>query len=198
MAARTSYLLAENPAVDLQIAEAMTAELEDYIIKDDLYRTVIVRIPGDDHNLQMTGGDLLTRLRRLTAVRDQLAPDLQARVDTVDATARKVIYSLRGRFHDRLKREMKARLDSLKWFLEDCATEPQRCRAEFPFEMRNRQRIEEILRELDGELPSELKQALQAIDHRIRMVTHPSSFIWDERLETVFPRHPYWYLYVSP
>jgi hypothetical protein len=198
MASKTSYLVAENPAADLQIAEAMTQELEDYIIKDDLYRTMIVRVGNSDQSMQMTGGDLLTRLHRLQSVRAELSPELQARVDAVEQKARSTIYSLRGRFHDRLKREMKARLDSLKWFLDDCGTEPQRCRAEFPFEMRNRQRIEEILKEVENDISPELKQLLQGVDQRIRMLTRGGNFTWDERLQTSFPRQPYWYLYVTP
>lgn len=198
MALKTSYLVAEDPAVDLQIAEAMTAELEDYIIKNDLYRTLIVRIPGADQNLQMTGGDLLSRLYRLQGVRSQLSPELQSRVDAVVAQANKIIYSLRTRFHDRLQREMKARLDSLKWFLDDCGTDLNRCRAEFPFEMRNRQRIEELLKELGSDVSAELTGTLRAIDQRIRNVTHSTDFTWDARLKEIFPRSPYWYLYVSP
>ncbi len=198
MALKTSYLVAEDPNVDLQIAEAMTAELEDYIIKNDLYRTLIVRIPGADQNLQMTGGDLLSRLYRLQSVRSQLAPDLQSRVDAAVAQANKIIYSLRTRFHDRLQREMKARLDSLKWFLDDCGTDLNRCRAEFPFEMRNRQRIEELLKELGSDVSAELTGTLRAIDQRIRNVTHSTDFTWDTRLKEIFPRSPYWYLYVSP
>jgi len=198
MVNRTSYLLAGDPATDLQIAEAMTRELEEYIIKTDLYRTLFVRIAGGDPSLQMTGGDLLTRLHRLQSVRAQLTPDLQARVDSVDQEARRIIYSLRTRFHERLQREMKARLDSLKWFLDDCGQEIARCRAEFPFEIRNRQRIEEIVKEVGSDLAEDLRATLRTIDQRIRTLTHGGEFVWDEQLQAAFPRNPYWYLYVSP
>jgi hypothetical protein len=195
---KTSYLVAEDPTVDLQIAEALTAELEEYLLKNDLYRTVIIRIPGHDQSLQMTGGDLLTRLHRLQSVRDQLSPAWQQRLDTVDQQARATSYSLRTRFHERLQRELKTRLDSLKWFLDDCASEPLRCRAEFPFEMRNRQRIEEILKELGTDASADLTAGVRAVDQRLRLITYPTDFTWDARLQTAFPRTPYWYLYVSP
>ena len=198
MATRVSVLVAEDPEEDLQVAEAMAHDLEDYLVKDDLYRTLIVRTKTGDQHLQMTGGDLLTRLHRLQAIQDQLTPELRPRVESVAQSVQQTTYSLRSRFHERLRREMKARLDSLKWFLDDCATEPQRCRAEFPFEMRNRQRVEEILKELGGEAPPELSQRLQGIDQRIRMLTRGTDFIWDKRVQTAFPQQPYWYLYVSP
>ena len=198
MANKTSILVAGDSVEDLEIAEAMAHELEDYLIKDDLYKTVTVRVGRGDQMMQMTGGDLLTRLYRLQSIRNELLPDLQARVDAVTQMVHNTAYSLLGRFHDRLRREMKARLDSLKWFLDDCGAELQRCRAEFPFEMRNRQRIEEILKELSNDVSPELMQQSQAIDQRIRTLTHSANFAWDERLKTVFPPQPYWYLYVSP
>jgi hypothetical protein len=198
MASKVSYLVAEDPVVDLQIAEAMTQELEQYLVKDDLYRTLIVRTDKGDQNLQMSGGDLLSRLHRLQAVRSQLPPNLQTRIDQVTARAQTSITSLRSRFHERIRREMKARMDGLKWFLDDCAADRQRCRVEFPFEMRNRQRIEELVKALGGEAPPDLMQQLQTIDQRIRNATHAATFIWDDRLQAAFPAQPYWYLYVSP
>ncbi len=195
---KTSYLAAENPADDLKIAEGMAAELEDYIIDEELYRTMTVRTSEGDQRLKMTGGDLLSRLHRLQAVRTQLPPDQQVRLDAVQKTAETTIYSLRTRFHDRLKREIKARLDSLKWYLDDFAQDQRRARAEFPFEIRNRQRIEEIKKELGENLTPELATAINQIDHRIRMVSSGSSFIWDAQLKPAFPPSPYWYLYVTP
>ena len=148
--------------------------------------------------LQMTGADLLTRLHRLQAERNMLSPAEQARLDAVKTLADTTITSLRTRFLERLQREIKARLDSLKWFLDDCQVDSQRCRVEFPFEMRNRQRIEEALKMLDNQLPETLQSYLNQIDTRLRQVGRPTNFIWDERWESIFPPQPYWYLYLRP
>lgn len=193
-----SYLMAEDPETDLEIAEAMVAELEDYIVKDELYRTLIVRTSAGDENMRMTGGALLARLYRLQGERSGFSAPLQQRLDAVQKTADTVIRSLRGRFHERLQREMKARLDSLRWFLDECYTDRQRCRTEFPFEMRNRQRIEEILKQLGNDVPVELKTTLNEIDKRIRGVAQPSEFTWDPRVQRIFPPERYWYLYLRP
>ncbi len=195
---KNNYVLAEEPAADLAVLEAMTAELEEYIIKDELYRTVRVHLPSGDQMIQMSGGDLLTRIFRLAAERDRLTPEQQARFDAARSSAEKTIYSLRTRFHQRLQREVKARLDSLNWFLDECAGEPSRCRGEYPFEIRNRQRIDAILAELGTDLAPELKSQINRIDDRIRMMVRPGNFAWDKRLEPVFPRTRFWYLYVSP
>ena len=195
---KSNYVLAEEPAVDLAVLEAFTAELEEYIIKDELYRTVRVHLPSGDQMIQMSGGDLLTRIFRLSAERDRLTPEQQARFDAARSAAEKTIYSLRTRFHQRLQREIKARLDSLNWFLDECSSDPARCRGEYPFEIRNRQRIDAIVSELGTDLPAELKNQISRIDERIRMIVRPANFAWDTRLEPVFPRTRFWYLYVSP
>ncbi len=195
---KSNYVLAEEPAVDLAVLEAFAAELDEYIVKDELYRTVRVHLPSGDQMLQMSGGDLLTRIFRLSAERDRMIPEQQARFDAARSTAEKTIYSLRTRFHQRLQREVKARLDSLTWFLDECASDPARCRGEYPFEIRNRQRIDAILSELGTDLSPDLKSQINRIDDRIRMLVKPGSFAWDARLEPVFPRTRFWYLYVSP
>ena len=192
-----SHVLAESPDVDLAIASAMADELEEYLIKDDLYRTVIVRTPKGEARLQMTGGDLLTRLYRLNGERDRLTAAQQSQLDALNQRAEQMMYSLKTRFNQRLQREVKARLDSLKWFLSESGEDRARARANYPYEIRNRQRIEEICKRLGDDLPGELAERLAAIDNRLRMLTLPSGFIWDAQLQPIFPQHPYWYLYTS-
>ncbi len=198
MMSKTNYVLAEEPAADLATLETMAPELDDYIVKDDLYRTVRVHLPGGDQMLQMSGGDLLTRIFRLAAERERLTPEEQVRFDAARSMAEKSIYSLRTRFHQRLAREVKARLDSLNWFLDECMSEPARCRGEYPFEIRNRQRIDAIVSELGADLSPELKSQISRLDERIRMLVRPGDFVWDARLEPIFPRTRFWYLYVTP
>lgn len=195
---QTSFLLAEEPGVDLAVASAMAQELESYLTQEELYWTLVVRVEGREQKVKMTGADLLTRLHRLQHVRDTLSAWQNERLDEAQKRVNDVTYSLRSRFHQRLQREAKARLSSLRWFLDDCPADPQRCRIEFPFEMRNRQRLEEIAKALGGELDEELKKQLDSIDRQVRSMTHPEEFIWDKVLERVFPRQPYWFLYVRP
>ena len=126
MMSKNNYVLAEDPASDLAGLETLAQELEEYIVKDDLYRTVRVHTPSGDQMVQMSGGDVLTRIFRLAGERDRLTPEQQARFDTSRAQVEKTIYSLRTRFHERLNREVKARLDALGWYLDECAADPAR------------------------------------------------------------------------
>lgn len=194
----TSVLMAQEPTTDLLITEAMADELEAYIVANELYRTLSLRTSEGIQTIQMTGADLLTRLYRLQGERHLLSVADQARLEAVQSRVDNTIYSLRTRFQERLQREIKARLDSLKWFLDDCMADRQRCRVEFPFEMRNRQRIEEALKMMSYQLPEAQQTFLRQIDARIRQVALPGAFLWDERWQAIFPPQPYWYLYVRP
>jgi hypothetical protein len=192
-----SILIAEEPSVDLAILREMVSELETYLIKDDLFRTVIAHTPTGDHNVQMSGSDLLSRLHRLNVRRAELSTAQQTQLDTVQKQAQTTIQTYRTRFHDHLKRDMKSKLDTLKWFLDE-REDMQRFRTNFPFEMRNRQRVEEVVKALGADVPADLAAKLKTIDERIHAAAFPSPFIWDEKLKAVYPQSPYWYLYVRP
>ena len=196
--AKYNYVMSVDPDVDLTVLEEENTELQAYIVGNELYRTVHVRTAEVDQTVQMSGGDLLTRIFRLAGEADRLTPDQQRRFTKVRTEAEHTIYSLRSRFHELLNRELKARLDALNWFLDDAAADPKRARSEYPFEIRNRQRIEIIAQQLDNNMEPALKQQLQRVDGRIRTLAQPTDFIWDKRLEPIFPRNPFWYLYVNP
>lgn len=190
------HVVPVQPAADLAIAVAMTEELEDYIVADELFHTLDVRVPGSgDMKLKMTGGDLLTRIFRLRAQRDRLSPAQQQQFDQVDADARRIIYSLKTRFHQRLQRELKSRIDSLHWFIDEATEDLTRGRANYAFEIRNRQRIEEILKELGSDVPQPLAVELASIDGSLGALRMGPEFVWDPSLQSVFPQKPYWYLY---
>ena len=96
-----SYLLAEELPVDLAIAEEMVAELDSYLVGNDLYRTVMARTGRGELKLQMSGGDLLSRLHRPGKSGIALsAPNRRGWTQCSNPLT--AIYSLRTRLHERL------------------------------------------------------------------------------------------------
>lgn len=195
---QASHVLAENPTVDIAVLAAEVDELEEYIIAGEVYRTLRVATPAGAHMVQMSGGDLLARLFRLQGEGDRLPVAQRAQVKDLALRAESTTYSLRTRFHGLLQRELKTRIDSLNWFLDDVMGDPKRARAEYPYEIRNRQRIDAIAAELGDDLPAALKSEVHHVDARIRLIVRPAGFMWDESLATLFPRDRFWYLYASP
>ena len=188
-------VIAPDPAVDLAIVEEMVGELEDYIVKDEVYRTIRARTPDGIQGVQMSGGDLLARLHRLNAEAPALAAALRQRIEATSAQATTVIYSLRTRFHQRLEREIRARIGSLKWFLDDAAGDPRRLRQEYPYEIRNRQRIAVMLDELGSDASPEILAVVAQMDQRLRLAPKPAGFLWDDKLAPLYPAEKFWFLY---
>ena len=188
-------VIAPDPAVDLAIVEEMVGELEDYIVKDEVYRTIRARTPDGVQAVQMSGGDLLARLHRLGAEAPALAASMRQRIETIAAQAATIIYSLRTRFHQRLEREIRARLGSLKWFLDDAAGDPRRLRQEYPYEIRNRQRIAVMFDELGADASAEILAAVAQMDQRLRLAPKPAGSLWDDKLAPLFPVEKFWFLY---
>jgi len=102
-------------ADDLTLVEAMASELEAYIVDGQVYRTLMLSDTNGNRKVIMTGGDLLARINRLRANDQSLSPEQQRRFDTLASKVQSTIYSLRTRFHDLLRRELKARSDQLHW-----------------------------------------------------------------------------------
>ena len=195
---QASHVLAEDPSVDIAVLGAEVDELEEYIVAGEVYRTLRVAMSGGAQMVQMSGGDLLTRLFRLRGECERLPTAQCSQVKDLAARAESTAYSLRTRFHDLLQREMRTRIDSLNWFLDDVMGDPKRARAEYPYEIRNRQRIDAIVVELGDDLSSALKAEVHRVDDRIRLIVRPADCVWDESLATLFPRGRFWYLCVAP
>lgn len=132
-------------AEDLTRVEAMAKELEAYIVAGEVYRTVVLTADGN-RKVTMSGGDLLARLNRLRGQADTLSAEQKSRLEQAENSVQTTIYALRTRFHDLLRRELKARNDQLSWNVEI-----RRDRAEDkadPAEVQNRQHIAAIEAEL--------------------------------------------------
>lgn len=133
---------------DLARLAVMAKELESYIVAGEVYRTVLTSTASGNHKITMSGGDLLARRNRLREQYQTLTKEQQAQFDQVTGQIQSAIYSLRTRFHDLLRRELKARNDQLAWNVE-----VRRNREEDqadPAEVHNREQMAAIQNELNS------------------------------------------------
>lgn len=195
---KLSTTVAADPTVDLAVVREMANEFDNYIVNNEVYHTLVIRSRRGEERVQSSGGDLLARLHKLGAQYDELTPDQQRELQELRRQIDEKIRDYRTRFHALLERETKARLNSLKWFLDECQEDRRQCRVQYPFEIRNRQRIAEIWKVLSDNPPEGLKGQIDAIDRRIRSMASPAEFVWDTQVRQVYPKDEYWYLYVLP
>ena len=199
MATKLSTVIAATQETDLAVVAAMAAQLESYILRGEVYRTVAVPTSSQgEERVQSSGGDLLARLHKLSAQSDALSAAQKQALAKVKTQIENTVSRLSSHFQALLLREAKARLNSLSWFLEDCQENRRECRVQYPFEIRNRQRIAEIGKALDAAGAKALAAQLQGIDQRLHKLTGSGSFVWDASVAHVYPREDYWYLYALP
>jgi len=198
MSTRLSTTVAATPAEDMAVVREMANELQDYLMGNDVYHTLVVSTSQGEERIQSSCGDLLARLHKLDgqarlltpAQRDELVP-IRRRMD---ATTQ----AMQSHYTGLIERECRARLNSLGWYLDDCDEDPRQCRVQYPFEIRNRQRIAEMVKVLGENTPADIQTETAAIDRRLRDMTASADFVWDNRVKDVYPRGEYWYLYVLP
>lgn len=198
MAAAREKQEATNVAYVLTTATAMADALEYYIIEGNIYRVVMVRRAHGFERMMMSIGELLTLVNTLQLQREQMTTAQTYHLDTIITTIERTKQQLYIHFHEMVIREIMARLDSINWFLHDCEKGKAECQVNFPAEMRNRQRIEELIKTLGDEMSDDVAERIDRIDQRLRQVTHRVDFIWPAETQMTYPEDPYWYLYSLP
>ena len=182
----------------LTTAATMADALEYYIIEGNIYRVVMARRAHGFERMTMSIGELLTLLNILQAQREQMTRIQAEQLDTIRTTVERTKQQLYIHFHEMVIREIMARLDSINWFLHDCEKGKSDCQVNFPAEMRNRQRIEELVKALGDEMSPDVAERVERINQRLRQVTHRVDFIWPAEARNTYPEDPYWYLYSLP
>ena len=203
MARRLSTVVAAAPETDLAVVEAMAAQFESYIMRGQVYTTVVVPTLSDSRRagerpVQSSGGDVLARLHKLAAQSDSLSPEQKQTLGEAKTQIEKITGRLPSHYQALLLREARARLNSLNWFLDDCSENRRECRVQYPFEIRNRQRIAEIGKALDAASADALATQLAGVDQRLQGMLGRGDFVWEGSVAHVYPREEYWYLYGLP
>ena len=199
MAAKLSTVIAAAPETDLAVVVAMASQFESYIMRGEVYRTVAVKAASQvEERVQSSSGDILGRLHKLTAQLDELSSEQKQTMADAKARIDEVTARLPSHYQALLLREARARLNSLQWYLDDCQENRRECRVQYPFEIRNRQRIGEIGKAMDAAGARALAPQLEGIDLRLRRLTRGGEFVWEASVTHVYPDSEYWYLYVLP
>jgi len=193
-----TYTAIENFDQELNQLQTLADALEEYILGDETYRTVMLTRSKGYERTTMSGGQLLSLMNYLLRGRAALTVEQQNRLDGLVAKVEQTIGGLRTPFLKHLTREAHSNLDRLRWFLDSCQEDMEQCRRDFPTEIQNRQRLEELSQAFASDLPADLAHELATVDERIRAMSAAGDFVWPQRAKELYPAEPYWYLYVTP
>lgn len=185
-------------SADLAVAVAMAAALEDYLFSDRLFYQLVVHTPQGDRQPKLTISGFLECLRQLEWGEDEL--DLAGREKL--AEIREAYADVKRRWSDRFaekaRQELNSRLDSWRWFMQDCVEGQPRCQSEYASEVWIRTRVAWLMDELAGEDLDEERNRLALLDAQLSRVFRAGAFIWDPALASHFPRADYWWLHGRP
>jgi hypothetical protein len=196
----TMHAKTQDPEPSLEIAEAMVEQFENYLVKDALYRQLIVQTSAGEQMPKMSAGSLLETLADLKYANEKgeltrgQADRLADLADTVEQLARHYASAYR----EKLAHELKSQIDSWRWFLQDCREDRSRCRDEYRFEVRLRNRIALLLDALGERAPADQVSRLEQLDRDLRAIILPGEFTLDPSLQDRYPRDRYWWLYGKP
>lgn len=147
---------------ELDILEALAGELEDYIIDNDVYRTVIVEDGNGNRTVKMSGGDLLARIDSFGTINTTMLPKEKDRLNGIITQIETTKQELKTRFHTILERELKSRLGTLNWSREERLKNEEVNPS--PAEQQNLVRIAVIRKELGEAVPKETASEMDEMD----------------------------------
>ncbi len=192
-----------DPEHDLVILTAMADQITPYLVEGELFWPLPGRLRGGMPHL--TIGGFLLRRHRLTAMRARLDDRQQARLDDALAAFDAARSEWRIHYLNKINREWEMRANLLQQFLTDCETlDSANCFENWPTTARHRTilyHLQEALQE-QGAGPTESQLAeLTRLDGGLRRYLsqgEAGQFLWGADLAAIYPRDPYWWLWVVP
>ena len=190
---------------DAVAAGAMAAALDDYLPADWLYRRLAT--PGSGRlrsaALTLTIGGLLIRLHRLRARQSALTAAQAARLQQALADWQAARRRWPAHYERKLVREFGARLDTWRWFLDDCIEQPRACPDYYPAQVQTRAVVAHLRDELAAlDTPPEKfapqRDKLAALDGLLRLYFAAGDFVWEEELRPAYPQERFWFLHGRP
>lgn len=178
---------------DFRYMQAALEQLDSYLLGKDIYRPIgVVPPPGESPYPQLTLGTLLLAKERAqaNAQTNSQRADSDRLVDGLEAIRSK----WRSAWGRKATTEFNARLNLWADFLNDYRRHPDANEDRYAYEISRRVMLHLLLPDtLD--LPEANQELLSSLDLLLKTVLIPGQFIWDEILQTAFPKDPYWYLY---
>lgn len=182
----------------LSVIAVMVSELRPLLMSGEVFRTISVEHNNRRRKLLMSCGGLLARFHRLNHQRYKLRLAQQQILDRLYKQTNETFKTFQSDYRSILQREASVRLDSLNQYLDEGMIDRAYLLDEYPVEMRNRQRLEEVVKALDDNLTTDLAEQLAELNRRMRSLCRSSRFIWEPTLKSIYPPETYWFLYCEP
>ncbi len=170
-----------SPEKDEAFFTAGLRQLEPYLLSKELYWPTSVHTTDFT---QVTLGAMLLVRERLKGWRMPGSMEREAALGAIRLR-------WRSAWDGKARREVRARGELWKDYLVEARRAPVESAHRYPYQVRLRAILSLLLDDL-REPPSD---SLAALDAELRRALQTGAFVWDARLEWVFPQESFWFLY---
>ena len=170
---------------DRKLVFAAVEELEDYLSSDQLQWRL------SDSRGWLTPGSLVLGLRRLTCIHSQNpSADFNSAVESFQ----RIQDRRRAAWDRKVNIEIPYRLrlwtNSLEEFTDEGVIDPS-----FAAQVKNRVLVE-LLMDESRWIPPQVRVQIDGADEKLKRISTPGDFIWNDLLANCFTREKFWFLYL--
>lgn len=179
---------------DLEIMEAMAAEMDDYLRSDVLFWPL-----GEGDLPRLTLGGYLMRQHRLLALRDLLDLDEQERLHEAIQEFQAALEEKIVRFEQKAHEELAARLRQWQAYLREIKTGVGV--SYYASAVETRAMLAALIAQLrvnPYELDAEIPQKVALLDRELTRYWDSGNFVWPVEWKPAYPQDEYWWLYGHP
>lgn len=192
----TSYAIERDLNEISQMGDAMGS----YVHSDELYVSVSGGLFGGRDLPQLTIGAFLMRMRRLSHFRDEMTGVQEATLNKAIAQYDEARKEWTVHHEQKINKEILSRLKMMTAFFRECRDSMRNCASAYPVEAQRRTIVQELMIGMKsyGLDTHEVTTELHQVDGELRKYITAGDFIWDEKLQPVYPRDTFWWLYGRP
>lgn len=178
---------------DLVYLRGGLADLEAYLLSDELYWPIGVKPPrGDPPYPRLTlGGILFSRQnlvnRGLDAAQSQEYSELTAKLNEMRL-------HWQTAWQAKARRSFSSRLVQWSNFMDDYRKQPENNTDRYAYEVRGRVMLQ-LLEPESQAIPTAELDLVNGLDRVLQASFRPGSFVWDSGLSPCYPQSQFWYLY---
>ena len=183
---------------NLNLASFMLEEIEDYILSSEVFWPLSKRSPTGSPLPRMTLGGLVLTLNELKVQEKDMSPSQRADHDRLFLQMERVRVKWAVGLERKAAQELRSRLNLWRAYLYDIEERVDTAE-NYPYEVRHRVMFEQLA-DLSIRQPETKPRVneMRSLDLRLKSIFAPGAFVWDARLEDIYPRSPFWYLYGLP
>ena len=180
-----------NPEHDLAILQAMSADLQEYLLSQVLFW----QMPAPSNFPKLSLGYLLLIRARLLATGSQLPLERQTELAQVNYVIDAALLKWPVAAEKKATQELRSRLNLWARFLDESDEDSRAGVENYRHEVNQRVMAALLLSQFPRLADTEEAKRLPPLDARLRGKLKAGPFLWPAELQSAFPTAEFWFLY---